>query len=56
MKKLFITIVMVFMAMVGYAQTTFNVRAGGGFFSKLLRSTHSIHLKKITMVARLLLK
>lgn len=32
MKKLFITIVMVFMAMVGYAQTTFNVRIGGGFF------------------------
>lgn len=32
MKKLFITIVMVFMTMVGYAQTTFNVRIGGGFF------------------------
>lgn len=35
MKKLFITIVMVFMTMVGYAQTTFNVRIGGGFFQKV---------------------
>lgn len=32
MKKLFITIVMAFMAVTGYAQTTFNVRVGGGFF------------------------
>lgn len=32
MKKLFITIIVAFMAMVGYAQTTFNVRIGGGFF------------------------
>ncbi|MBO5025021.1 MAG: hypothetical protein J6C86_02625 [Bacteroidaceae bacterium] len=32
MKKLLVTIVAVFMAVVGYAQTTFNVRIGGGAF------------------------
>lgn len=32
MKNLLVTIVAAFMAVVGYAQTTFNVRAGAGFF------------------------
>lgn len=32
MKKIFITIVAAFMAVAGLAQTTFNVRAGGGTF------------------------
>lgn len=32
MKKLLLAIVMAFTAVAGHAQTTFNIRAGGGFF------------------------
>lgn len=32
MKKILVTVVAAFMAVVGYAQTTFNVRIGGGAF------------------------
>lgn len=32
MKKAFITIFMAFVAIAGFAQTTFNVRVGGGFY------------------------
>lgn len=32
MKKFLVTMVAVFIAMAGYAQTTFNVRVGGGMF------------------------
>lgn len=43
MKNLLVTIVAAFMAVVGYAQTTFNVRIGGGFFQREYHRYYSLN-------------